>query len=274
MTYKECTQEVDNLVTSGDYDPNHLYKLLQKIIKYQICNKKYILNKIYHADFVDQTTSDIYMRLINKELTPITSIDMYLKKTMRGFYTNFCQREFSQVIDTNLIKDPEQRQNTQTGLADYITSSLQVVNTPFDSINCDLYLKYIPRTIRNLLKNNKYCKDSATDENIYLSILLTLINKLTLSQKQLEKIKHIKENKKLLQQKPLIDKIIYNNEDSSLINFKLDKEISEYVSLLYEHVQSNLKKDMRDLNDNFNLSDDELLSVLYSEFYEGDPDEE
>ena len=101
-------------------------------------------------------------------------------------------------------------------------------------------------------------------KNIYISCLLTVLNGITLSKADVEKLQNTYSN--IESKYRLLEKIYADNKRNSLILYHLEESYASYIKVLSNKVFQTLKQDLLELSSqNYGISDEVMTSILFLE---------
>ena len=253
MTYKKpglrCVDMciyVDENAYKEDCNESIIYEYLYHIVNSLARKSTFFDSNDKYDNFCLHAATHLFLRLKNKKqfevdelgqpkLNKIKSILNYIKTTLYPMKVDFEQKYYSQVIHENLDEDVYD---------DSYTFSDQLERYVDEIHLCEfkLYLNDVVKTSREFLKKIPYYKDRATWNNIYISCLLSFLNSITISNKNLDRINSFKNNK---DDNPETMYKIYKEElEDSVILYHLEKDMKDYIEVLVKQLKHIISCDL------------------------------
>ena len=101
-------------------------------------------------------------------------------------------------------------------------------------------------------------------KNIYISCLLTVLNGLTFTKQDTDKLHNTYSS--VDSKYRLLGRLYSKNREEALILYHLDDEFKDYIKILSNKVYKQIKDDLSELSSqNFALSDDVITNMLFLE---------
>lgn len=225
MTYKEKCLRVIELAYSDKFSEEELYTLLFDVVKSNALKKRLFSMGDYYDDFSHFMAGTLYMRLMDKEKTPIKSISNYINTTLKGFFDEFAKIEFKQVIDTTIMEDGPA---VDFAIKQMIKSQVVSQNDAFNEMYLKEYVYNIHKSVKLYLEEGRYSLNDIQMKNVYISLLLSLI----------EGKEHM---------------------------YKLDARCQSIFSLILVDIKSRLSKDIIETLKTDDLLPDDINFILYNE---------
>lgn len=239
-----------------------IYKYVY-LISHMLAVKMHLFSDYkYYSDFAIWYTTQIFYRLEspkqyelddegNPKLTKITSILNYIKSTIAARKITFEQKEYSQTISK------EDCNNT----IEYNYSLYDKVNEGLDYLykaEFDLCLEDCCKSIRKYLSRIPY--KGSLWYNIYLSCILTFLNSVTLSNKDIDRLMNLKSTLN-------IDfTSLYKKETQDpVILYHLDKSMKDYILVLFRQIKHELAMELSQISDVYVGTDSGIYSVMMQE---------
>ena len=137
--------------------------------------------------------------------------------------------------------------NNQTGEVEYdlLDNFRYSLNESVDKMNTldfTLYLQDIAHTAREFLSGIPQKRNSSEWMNIYASCMLSLLNSITLNNKNKERIKSLGEI--ILQKPQLLTKIYKEERVNSIILFHLGESMRGYITVLVNRLKHLISADL------------------------------
>lgn len=241
MTYSQLCQWIDENYYKEDCDEYLLYTYLYVIIN-MLAKKERLFRSVEDYDnFSIFTANKVFFRLIkykNKEEKRIHYILPYIKKIFKFSLADFLKEFY---VEQKL--PPEQYiEYSFKNLIKSLSDDLWII----DFKNC---LENISGIINNFFKKIPKKKNSSEWLNLKTSVILTVLNRLTLPDKEFCRLKNLSEKDKLSDDKL---EIAYNRlcEHSDIILIGLDEKYRNLVSILSEELVVIFEKELYNIIDN------------------------
>ena len=242
ITYTQMCIYIDNNVYNESFDENLIYEYLYHIILMLARQKKYFRNSYTYDTFGLYSATKLYMRLVDDrqftdppELPKIKSILNYSKTLLYPLKVQFEQEHYYQ------ISDP--REDVDTVLSNYeFETKLNETLEEINRVEFNLYLNDISKTIKDYLQNIPYKSDKMLWRNIYLSCLLTFLNKITLENTTKDYIKELKRGPE--QQFKTIRRFYSQERLNPVILYNLSCDMKDYIFVLVNELSHIICKDL------------------------------
>ena len=219
------------------YDENTVYEYLYHIIKMLATRNGYFNNSHDYENFALYSASKLFMRLTTKKDIPrIKSILNYSKKVLYPFKVEFQMLEFSQTLSKDSYQD-ELNYNFDNIISKTLTS--------LDISDFGLTMMDVGTTCRKFLSTIPYDKNSSEWMNIYISVMLTFLDSVTLPNKSKDRLKHLEETKYIRDYH--LDNFYEDEREGQPILFHLPSHMSNYISVLSRQLRGILAKDLSDI---------------------------
>lgn len=250
VTYTEMAIAIDRMAYSEDCDDELLYQYLY-LLSYMLAVKsRYFNSASLYDDFAVFVANSAFLRLKNKKqfildengeprLKRIKSILNYLKTILYPKKVDFEQENYSQTdVQIEDIKDDIFSGYTFANQLSEAAESLMKVD-----FQC--CLDSIAAAFRFYLKDIPYKYKSAEWYNIYTSCLLTFLNSITLSKKDIHNLINDPHKKQYFE----VLENLYRKQDEDIILYHLDNSMEDYIRILVRRIKSNISKELTDILD-------------------------
>lgn len=249
LKYTDIAIWIDDNAYQDNCDDNKLYEYIYHIIRMLSYKGRYFKSAEMYENFSMYGATRTYFRLKNKKqfelnadgvprMNKITSILNFLKATVYPMKVDYEQQEYSQ---NNMSENP--RVSLDDMKMDYSQIRDKVENTGFAKLNFECYLTQLAKTIKScLVKIPEYSKKVEWN-NIYLSCLLTLLNSITLTNKDKELVTNLSEN--LYEDK--LEKLYYKESQNCVILFHLPESMNNYIFVLCNKIKKSIAKDLSEI---------------------------
>lgn len=268
IKYTDMCIYVDDIVNKGEPTEQELNKCFEYIyhIGFMLAHKhKYFNKSYYYEEFALFLATEVMYRLFfnpklnevddNGEpyLTKIKSVLNYMKAIIYGRKVEFEQQNYSQQLSKH-----SDGSNFSYAYNEDLYKSLKETDVT-------LYLNSLSTTVKHLVyKNNFYKNDKLLMKNIYISCLLTVLNGLTFTKQDTDKLHNTYSS--IDSKYRLLGRLYSKNREEALILYHLDDEFKDYIKILSNKVYKQIKNDLSELSSqNFALSDDVITNMLFLE---------
>lgn len=259
---------VDDIVNKDEPTEQELNKCFEYIyhIGFMLAHKhKYFNKSYYYEEFAIFLATEVMYRLFfnpklnevdeNGEpyLTRIKSVLNYMKAVIYGRKVEFEQQNYSQQLSKH-----SEESNFSYAYNEDLYKSLKETDVT-------LYLNSLSTTVKHLVyTNNFYKNDKLLMKNIYISCLLTVLNGLTFTKQDTDKLHNTYSS--VDSKYRLLGRLYSKNREEALILYHLDDEFRDYIKILANKVYKQIKDDLSELSSqNFALSDDVITNMLFLE---------
>ena len=265
ITYNQMAIYIDNTIYSENPNIELIYQYMYHIIYMLAKHYRYFKHNDDYDRFALFMSSQIYFRYQNKDqyilkedgtpkLEKVKSVMNYIKQTIGVYKVQYQKKEYAQNI-THEEYD-----------LDVEYSFDNVLQTYVDKLNfCEFGITFenIGKTCKRFLKSIPYKENSSIWLNIYLSVMLTFLNRITVKDEQVQQIEELK-NKVKCKNYHIMD--IYNELDRQPpILYHLPTHMSNYIDVLCRQLKHIIAKYLTEIY-HTNISSD---LILYKYNYEG-----
>ena len=251
----------ERIKLESEYNEYLIYEYIYHIINMLAHKMKFFDHADDYDHFALYLASIIYMRLINRKKPRIKSILNYIKRVIGVRKITF-QEQF---LLPSTLKDTKVYSFDNYALMNYLVDESSLYDsTAFNDIVYSLedivyiYLQKIP-----------FKRDSVEWYNIYISVILTLLNSITPTDLQMKKIKEaLPKNKD-----EVIDKIYKELRNAPAILYHLDNSMQPYIKALAVEIKHAISAEMSRECKYFISPDNTLKNLLINTYTESDPNE-
>lgn len=262
LKYTDMAIWIDKNAYEKDCDDAILFEYLYHIMKMLAVQGKFFNTSQDYEDYAVYSATHIFMRYKDKRqfddekphtLAKIKSALNYTKKLASPLRARYIA---------------ENNKNELSGMVeDFVYNSLRnVILSSVDELNVShfkLYMNDITTTIKNFLSQIPYRKNTAEWLNIYMSVLLTFLNSITLSKKNESNLRKM-ENVKGTFVQEYVSKLYDEARNEPVILFHLDETFRNYVSVLANEVRHIVYADLSEMLHTYVPSDADLVSRTLS----------
>jgi hypothetical protein len=201
------------------------------------------------------------MRAINedKQEKPIKSILNYIKAVIYPLKVDYQKETYDEIINPEVddrINGEKLKNNLHAPiLADYREGLME-----------ELYqqLTFLPKYIREVVEESPYKNDVITSRRLYMSVLLSFLNGVTLTNQGLQKLKR-REIKSLETDNTTI-KMLEKEKDTSTLLWRLDDSLLNYVEMLTNKVRKKFGRDLVEIKKSHELPEEDLKAIMMSAY--------
>lgn len=257
--------------TEEDKLTKYIYWIIDSIAKKQ---RLFGNNYQYYDEFALFLTCEVFCimrkKIENKgqisrgkEVTPVKSVLNFVKAVIYPYKVQFEQSMYSCVIWPDMVSDPDQlAENMRDEVRQQYLKDLQY--------DLNLLMEELPNKIwKHFTKNCPYRRDPAMMKRIYMSVILTLIENVTLRTKVEEKI-----NSRLYKNdvKRLLG--MYTKNTTNVVLWHLPDHMANYIRFLTYKVKRIISDVIAERTNRFDLNDDVLNDVIKTGFTTYNQDQE
>lgn len=277
LKYTDMAIYIDeHLKDITEFDVNYeveakVYEYLYHIIYALSYKAGYFKSMDDYDSFALYGAGELYVSMRKKQLhageekrgrlvKPIKSSLNYIKSVLFPLKINYQREHFSQVLN------PDVNQDTSI-LIDNIKHSIQSQYTlPHERYYAQA-VEEIKIFLYKVLDETPFRNDKKMRKRIYFSVILTLLDQLTLpnalKNKRDNALENSKEVTKNLQRK-ITDTYVINNKPAIL--WHLDKSYSNYIKVLIAKVKKEFSQALNSYIEADELSDEVLTDIMYTAY--------
>ena len=262
MTYTKMAMWIDENFYKDDCDHSRAYSYMY-LLGYMLAAKQKFFNEQKdYEEFAAMIAYDTYQRMISKEKGPIKSVLNYMKSIL------FFRKGLFKIKKAQKIIDPKY-DNWDSVI--YVEKCKDAYET---SNRGDLFegvietLKDTPNIIKKSIPK-VYRHNKLLYKNIYISCLLSMINRITLPNQYDSKL-DLK-----LNSSPGFDEVKYYKKylDNDIILWHLPETMSSIVTVVLNKVNMNIVNEIKELSNDIKISDSDFSNIMTSGFKSGGSNE-
>lgn len=237
-----------------------MYQYLYHIVYMLACKGKYFSTKNFddfaeYDEFSLYAASRMYLRVIaNKDIKSILNYAKFVVPKMR---VDYLREKYSGV----LVPEYDGEDVCQA-IGNRLKDSVQADYNHGLSDEMERQFSRIPHYIRKTLRNTPYRDDKVLCRRLYMSVLITILKSVTLSNGFLAKLN---EDGSQIRDEAILRAFEREKETSTTV-WMLDNSWANYVELLANMTRQKIGDNINGTAESFRLSDDDLNSILMSAY--------
>lgn len=247
LTYTDMCIYIDTHVYEADADVNRIYEYIYHIVLMLSYKAKLFDKHRYYDPFAIYAASRIYMRYTNPKqyelnddgspkLDKIKSVLNYAKTMLYPLKVDFEQEEYSQILSSEVNTD--KTYNYDNVVRDAVDHLLLV--------DFEATLGDVSKTCKHFLSSLPYPVKSKEWMNIYLSVMLTFLDSVTIKNKNLRRIKHLDTTQRL-KQRHIEEFYSQERNKGQAVLFHLPESMNDYILVLSRQLRSIVAEDLKDI---------------------------
>lgn len=262
VTISEMMMYIDDNVYKETFDEQKIYEYLYHII-YSLASEACMFHKArYYEDFAVFGATRVYMRLTNKKqfqldeegnprLSKIKHVKNYINSTLRHMRVDFEQSNYYQSCNADENSD----------WVSYDFNKLLYKSMDLLS-QCEfkVMLFDVATMCRHFLKTLPYAVDSAEWINVYVSVMLTFMNQLTLNRLDREYLQHLKKTGRLKERH--INDAFESVRNNGPILYHLPESMSNYIIVVTRELKRLISDELSDALCSNSASDMQLIDYI------------
>lgn len=269
LTFTKMAMYFDEHLNDKERDDGLLYQYVYHLVYMLARQKNYFQEHTDYDAFALYAATKIYLRAINQpsedsdsQTKPIKSILNYTKAVLYPLKVDFQKETYEEIINPNIdnrINGDKLLNNIHNAIqSDYQWGLFEEIFSQLESL---------PRYIEEVVQESPYKNDVLTARRLYMSILISFLKGITISNPGLEKVKRRED--KNLKTDDVVLKMLEKERENSTTVWRLKDSMLNYVEVLTNKVRKKFGQDLIELSQSFLLDDAELESVVMSA-YQGD----
>lgn len=257
MRWVDLAIWIDENFYKENCDYNTAYAYMYLLASMLSSKHKYFDNQKDYDEFSAMLAYDTFKRMSNVEKGKIKSVLNYMKSiiSFRRIGYNFNKRQ--KIIDP--VYDKEWDAVT------YVENCKDSYESSFSDKLYEGVIETLAFTPQYIFENipKVYKLDKVQCKNIYISCMLSMLDRITLPNNR-----DIKLNNKLKSNISFDEVKFYNKylESGDVILWDLPKEYSNLIIVINNKVQNKLINEIKELSNDFKISNDEFNNIMSSGF--------
>ena len=272
IKYTDMAIWVDANIHNKTFDEEKAYRYLRNLAKMLSLKRRFFYTNKDYEHFADYIATIVYMRMTDKrqylpendpkKITTIKSCLNYMKGILYARKVAYSFEEFRQST-----KETEEFSIAR----DFYEHEIDTANNDFLQLDLEIYLGNIHKLVWAELKKGVYAKDTNKLRKLHLSVLVTLLKNVTLSDKNKDKLsRRIVEN----EVNGKIIKVWQNNYDEVFAQILEEENVTsptviglneryvDYVSVVAQRIKQQMVKDINELIREYTVSDQMVEDML------------
>jgi hypothetical protein len=242
VRYVDMCIYIDEHIYNGDYDQETVYQYLFHIIMMLSIKRNYFNSKKLTEDFSIYAASNYYMRLLDERqfeekspIEPIRSILNYIRKTLYSVRREYVSKYMP---EQEVSADIEYLNLDSDAFDSYVSQKIDFMGK-YEFGN---YLESVAMIVKESLKSIPYKSNTPMWTNIYISCMLSLLNSVTLKNKDITRLNNFKRPNSLTDN--LLNELYLNERYNSTILYHLDDNMYNYITVLTNKVRHKLAQEL------------------------------
>lgn len=261
MRYVDMAIYFDENIGKPDRDDERLFQYLYHLFYMLSSKAKYFHLYEDYDEFALYAATTVYMRAIKPappgEDRPIKSILNYSKAVLYPLKVTFMREAFEERIDPEV----DDRFDTHM-LSDNLAASIETDYNVEMAKDFITYFKELPKHIQKVVSETPYKNDPVMSRRLYISILLTFMKSITLSNSDIKKVKRRDKRGQEIDNYKV--KILEKEKDINATTWRIDPNLANYINLLTNKVRKSFGEDLADIRQSYVLDEDELKAIMMS----------
>jgi hypothetical protein len=242
VRYVDMCIYIDEHIYNGDYDQETVYVYLYHIIMMLTVKRGYFNTTKLNEDFSIYAASNYYMRLLDERqfeekspIEPIRSILNYIRKTLYSVRREYVSKYLP---EQEVSADIEYLNLDSDAFDSYVSQKIDFMGK-YEFGN---YLESVDMIVKESLKSVPYKSNTPMWTNIYISCMLSLLNSVTLKNKDITRLNNFKRPNSLTDN--LLNELYLNERYDSTILYHLDDNMYNYITVLTNKVRHKLAQEL------------------------------
>jgi hypothetical protein len=261
VTYTQMAMFFDKNIKNPNRDDNLLYEYVYHIV-YMLANKsKYFHYYEDYDEFSLYAANKIYMRAINQDNKekPIKSILNYIKAVIYPLKVDYQKETYDEIINPDVddrINGEKLKSSIQAPIiADYQEGMMDEIYKQLD---------YLPKYIKEVVDESPYKEDKLTCRRLYMSVLLSFLSGVTISNHSIQKLK--RREIKSLETDDTTIKLLDKEKGKSTLVWRLEESLENYVGVLTNKVRKKFGRDLIEIKKSYTLPEEDLNAIMMSAY--------
>ena len=262
VRYVDMCIWIDENFYKEDCDYNKAYTYMWLLAYMLAAKQKYFNDQSDYEEFASILAYNTYQRMMSKDKSKVKSVLNYMKSILYFRKVAYDSQKQQKIID------PKYDNFDSVGYVERCKSSYEDLENDRLFEGVVETLQEVPSIIRkNIPRVFKH--DKVEYENIYISCLLSFIDKITLPCVYDDKLNH------KLESSPNFDEVKYYKKylDDNIILWHLPDSMSVVVMTIINKVNNIIVNEINELTDEIKISDEEFNGIMSSGFIEGGSNE-
>lgn len=234
-------------------DDTILYRYVYHLVYMLSCKAKYFQKYSDFDEFALYAAGKIYMRAINGE-SDIKSILNYIKSVIYQRKVDYQKETFFQIFDAENGTDTEKLREFIAGPALPASRQIDIMDSIIESFDS------LPKIINRVIAETPYRADKTMRHRLYVSILLSFVNSLTLPTSTVKRLMGKDKDDLVLKE------LVKERENADVLLWRLPPTLKNYVILLTRKTKHYLFNDIEEAKKYYEISEEELDAIIGSAY--------
>lgn len=276
MRYVDMCAEFDNEFYTEGRNDTKLFKYMYLVYYMFACKNNYFKRFEDYDEYAQYAATTVYTRYLRKERKGerIKSLKNYAESTHYHLKVMWQKEKF------NIVNGPDYGAEEAEAMEAYmrnLAESSAYTDTTLNDV--EELLGNLPKIVSRVVNQSPFKKDKLMKHRLKISCLLTLLSGLTLSKDSISKLKSKQDAGKLDDDTDdkYILKLLKKEKENSLVLWKLDESMSDYVRMLVNKVRCLMTGEISEIRIDNTPSEDTIDAIMmnaYKEVYGYDAKEE
>lgn len=242
VSYTDMCIYIDDVIYSDNFDENKVFEYLYHLCLMLATKAKFFTRNCYYDGFAIFAASRVYMRLTNRKqfdldaegnpkMKRIKSVLNYIKGTLYFLKVDYEQQEYAQSMCAEADDEP-------LDYSSVVRDSVQGLQL----VEFEMTMRDVGKTCKLFLQCLPYRRTSAEWLNIYVSVMLTFMNSITLRNADKRRIEHLQSTARLKDSH--VEEMFLNERYEKPVLFHLPASMADYVTVLARQLRMLVSKDL------------------------------
>jgi len=260
---------IDEHIYTDDYDEVKIFDYLKTTIQSIALHKKYFHHLQDYEPFSVYMATRIFLRLVNKKqflpdndphkLAKVKSVLNMIKKLFYPCKVEYQNSAYNLVIKAEFDDTSDLYTHLQNELVETVINTQQTLL----KVDVEEYLRQIKRIIWEIINSTPYT-DKVIKNNLYVSVLISFLRSITLSNKNKKRISsnYFYNNARLYEE--TLNEIYKTEQDNAPVVWNLDVGFIPYIKILLLRVQEKIIQDIQELR-NYQIPNEDFITEVLME---------
>ena len=256
VSYTDMCIYIDEHLYSDARNDDKIFEYLYHVLKMLAIQNCMCSTQQEYEDFAIYSASKLFTRLTNKKTdAPVKSILNYCKATI-----DFLRVDF-EYFEGRVQPDAQKAFTEHNFNFEYILGKRL---DALDTVEFRIMLSNIPSMVKFHMKNLPFIPNTQEYLNVYTSIVLTLLNRLTFSKKARKRLDKLSEADRLRDRE--LRQLFHREKYTKTVLFHLPDSMEAYIDVVTRQVLHSLAKELSEALATHVDSDVESIAVAASDY--------